>query len=177
MAQVEDGGAEDLRWYALRVLPQREDMVKKHLIYRGLKAYTKLEKRFGKWVKGKRTEKEYVAAPGYVFVGASSNPWMEVHDCHLIRSVVSVNGRPALLDARKLATFLEFDDFSLPDYFRFFRAPPFQVGDTVRIDHPSYEGFELPVKDIRNHEVIFDLVMLGRTMELNVPVENCYKAA
>ena len=73
--------------------------------------------------------------------------------------------------------FLEFDDFSMPDYFRFFREAPFQVGDMVKIDHPSFEGFELPVKDIRNHEVIFDLVLLNQTTELLVPVQNCYKAA
>lgn len=170
-------GTGDLAWYALRVLSQREDMVKKHLIYRGHRAYTKLERRFGKWTNGKRSEKEYVAAPGYVFLGATSNPWMEVHTCHLIRSVVSVNGMPALLDGRKLAQFLEFDDFSLPDYFRFFRTNPFQVGDVVRIDHPSFQGFELPVKDIRNHEVIFDLVILNQTMELKIPLEQCFKAA
>ena len=172
-----DRGTGELAWYALRVPARTEHIVKKILIYRGHQAFTKLERRFGKWVNGKRSEKEYVAAPGYVFLGAHSNPWMEVHRCHMVRSVVSVNGRPALLDARKLAAFLEFDDFSMPDYFRFFREAPFQVGDMVKIDHPSFEGFELPVKDIRNHEVIFDLVLLNQTTELRVPVQNCYKAA
>ena len=172
-----DRGTGELAWYALRVPARTEHIVKKILIYRGHQAFTKLERRFGKWVNGKRSEKEYVAAPGYVFLGAHSNPWMEVHRCHMVRSVVSVNGRPALLDARKLAAFLEFDDFSMPDYFRFFREAPFQVGDMVKIDHPSFEGFELPVKDIRNHEVIFDLVLLNQTTELKIPLANCYKAA
>ena len=155
-----------------------EHIVKKTLIYRGHKAYTKLERGFGKWVNGKRTEKEYVAAPGYVFLGAHSNPWMEVHRCHMVRSVVSVNGRPALLDPQKLGEFLEFDDFSLPDYFRFFRATPFQVGDIVRIDHPSFEGFELPVMDIQNGEAIFSLVMFqSQATELRIPLEQVFKAA
>lgn len=170
-------GTGELAWYALRVPARTEHIVKKILIYRGHQAFTKLERRFGKWVNGKRSEKEYVAAPGYVFLGAHSNPWMEVHRCHMVRSVVSVNGRPALLDARKLAAFLEFDDFSMPDYFRFFREAPFQVGDMVKIDHPSFEGFELPVKDIRNHEVIFDLVLMNHATELKIPLENCYRAA
>lgn len=174
-----NGAGEDLNWYALRTVSRYEDMVRKHLIYRGYKAYTKLERRFGKWINGKRVEKEYVAAPGYVFLGATQNPWMEVHRCHLIRSVVSVDGRPALLDARKLATFLEFDDFNLPDYFRFFREPAFQVGDVVRIDHPSFEGFELPVRDIQRGEAIFDLVLMPNqpAAELRIPVRDCYKAA
>lgn len=169
--------ADELAWYALRVLPQREELVRKTLIYRGYQAFTKLEKCFGRWTGGKRIEKEYVAAPGYVFLGTSRNPWHEVHTCHLIRSVVSMNGTPALLDGRKLAKFLEMDELSLPDYFRFFRRDPFKIGDTVRIDHPNFNGFELPVKDIRNHEVIFDLVLLNQTTELRIPLENCYKAA
>lgn len=168
----------ELSWYALRTLPTREDMVKKHLIHRGHKAYTKLEKRFGKWIKGKRTEKEYVAAPGYVFLGSTGNPWMEVHNCHLIRSVVSVDNRPARLNPEKLGAFLEFDDFNLPDYFKFFREPPFAIGDMVRIDTPALEGFELRVKDIQRHEAIFDLVMFNSVpAEIRVPVTQCFKAA
>ena len=172
-------GAGTLSWYALRTSPQREDMVKKYLIYKGHKAYTKLERKFGRWTNGKRIEKEYVAAPGYVFLGIEQNPWDLVHTCHLIKSVVSVNGRPALLHAPALAAFLELDDDNLPDYFRFFREPPFVIGDVVRIDHPSFEGFRLPVKDIQSHEAIFDLVMFAgqAPTEMRFPVSQCYKAA
>lgn len=168
---------EALNWYALRVSAQREDMVKKLLIYWGHQAFTKLERRFGRWTKGKRIEKEYVAAPGYVFVGTAGNPWEFVHSCHLIRSVVSLNQRPVLLNPGALADFLGFDDFNLPDYFRHFREAPFQIGDLVTIDSRSFSGFELRVKDIQKGEAIFDLVMLGRQTEVRVPVSECYKAA
>lgn len=168
---------EGLSWYALRVTSQREDMVRKHLIHRGHKAFTKRERRYGKWINGKRTDKEYVAAPGYVFMGCEGNPWMEVHNCHLIRSVVSWGGRPAALDPNGLADFLGFDDFSLPDYFRFFREAPFAIGDLVSIDSPSFEGFELRVKDIQRGEAIFSLVMMGRETEARFPVSQCFKAA
>ena len=167
----------ELQWYALRVLAQRENMVKKHLIYRGYQAFTKLERRFGRWTNGKRIEKEYVAAPGYVFLGTTGNPWREVHDCHLIRSVVSLNGRPVQLHPKGLSDFLGFDDFDLPDYFRHFREAPFQIGDIVTIDNRSFEGFELRVKDIQRGEAVFDLVMMGRETELRVPVSECFKAA
>ena len=169
----------ELKWYALRVIAQREDMVKKHLIRRGHQAFTKLERRFGKWVNGKRTDKEYVAAPSYVFVGTTGNPWMEVHNCHLIRTVVSYNQRPAQLHPRGLSDFLGFDDFSLPDYFRHFRhlEAAFQIGDMVTIESKSFAGFELRVKDIQRGEAIFDLVMMGRNAELRLPVSECSKAA
>ena len=169
----------DLSWYALRVMSRYEPMVKKHLIYRGHQAYTKLERRFGKWINGKRADKEYVAAPSYVFLGTNGHPWKEVHDCHLIRTVVSVNGRPARLHPKGLSDFLGFDDFNLPDYFRHFRymEAAFKVGDMVNIDNPSFEGFELGVKDIQRGEAIFSLVMMGRETELRLPVDQCSKAA
>ncbi|MFM2123727.1 MAG: hypothetical protein RL328_178 [Acidobacteriota bacterium] len=168
-----------LIWFALRVTPgnNRENMVKKYAIHKGYKAFIKLERKFGKWINGKRDEKEYVAAPGYVFLGTSGNPWELVHTCHLIKTVVSVNGRAAPIDGPGLAEFLELDDFNMPDYYRFFREAPFAVGDMVRIDNPSFEGFELRVKDIQRHEAIFDLVMLGRSTEARFPVDQCFKAA
>ena len=142
-----------LKWYALRVIAQREDMVKKHLIRRGHQAY--------------------------VFVGTTYNPWMEVHNCHLIRTVVSYNQRPAQLHPKGLSDFLGFDDFNLPEYFRHFRdmQAAFQIGDMVTIESKSFAGFELRVKDIQRGEAIFDLVMMGREAELRLPVSECSKAA
>jgi transcription antitermination factor NusG len=166
----------DLSWYALRVISQREDMVKKALINRGHKAFIKTERRFGKWIKGKRDDKEYVAAPSYVFLGINGNPWMEVHRNHLIRSVVSLCGRPVLLDPVALADFLGFDDFDMPEYMRYFHEAPFAIGDLVKIDSRSFEGFELRVKDIQRGEAIFSLVMMGRETEARFPVSQCYKA-
>jgi len=166
----------ELAWYALRTLPQREAMVRKHLIYRGLKAFTKTERKFGRWTNGKRKEREAVAAPGYVFVGTDGSPWREVHRCHMIRSVVSLEGRPVRLNPEALGAFLDINEENLPDYFRFFRGTPFEVGDMVRIDDPAFEGFELRVRDIQKHEAIFSLVMMGRETEVRFPVAQCYKS-
>lgn len=167
----------DLAWFALRTLPTREALVRKHLIHRGFKAFTKTEKKFGRWTNGKRREREAQAAPGYVFLGTTGNPWMEVHRCHMIRSVVSLEGRPVRLDPEALGAFLDLPDENLPDYFRFFRGSPFEIGDMVRIDAPAFEGFELRVKDIQRHEAIFDLVMFNSvSAEVRFPVSQCYKA-
>jgi transcription antitermination factor NusG len=167
----------ELAWYALRTLPQREAMVRKHLIYRGLKAFTKTERKFGRWTNGKRKEREAVAAPGYVFVGTDGSPWREVHRCHMIRSVVSLEGRPVRLNPEALGAFLDINEENLPDYFRFFRGTPFEIGDMVRIDDPAFEGFELRVRDIQKHEAIFDLVMFNSvSAEVRFPVSKCYKS-
>lgn len=168
----------ELSWFALRTSPRFDFIVRKHLIRRGLKAFTKTEKKWGAWRKGQRTEREAVAAPGYVFAGMQShqNPWAEVHRCHMIKSVVSLNGRPVRLDPQRLVEFLDLPNETLPDYFRFFREAPFSIGDMVRIDAPAFEGFELRVKDIQRHEAIFDLVWNScEPTEVRFPVSQCFK--
>jgi len=184
-------GTEDLRWFALRVISQREQMVMKILRYDGLKAHVKLEQRLRRKTKKDPVRKPtpFCAAPSYVFIGLDFNridengerpsPWKLVRRLHLIRSVVSLNGAPAELDPKALSEFLGFDDYNLPDHFKFFRTgqQEFKIGDTVRLAHPSFEGFELPVQDIQAGEAIFHLTLLGRIQELRLPVEQCYKAA
>lgn len=174
-----------LQWFALRTSPQREDMVKKLLIWRGLKAFIKTERRARRKTKKdvKREARIFCAAPGYVFVGLDptrDDPWELVHNCHLIKSVVSLNGLPAQLDPAKLADFLGFDDFSIPEFMMYFRTrgDSFSIGDQVRIDSPSFEGMTLPVKDIQNGEAIFELVLFqNQTSELRIPLDQVYKAA
>jgi len=176
----------DLNWFALRTTVRSEQIVQQYLRRTGAKAFRKTEKRArfvsprAKKLKQKREPIIYTAAPGYVFVGLDgrhANPWMLVHGpCHMIRSVVSLNGRPVRLNPTALADFLGFDDFDMPDYALYFgtRDLAFAIGDEVRIDSPSFEGFTLPVKDIRRGEAIFDLVMMGRSTELRIPIDQCY---
>jgi transcription antitermination factor NusG len=174
----------DLAWFALRCAPQRERMVQKILRYHGLKAFVKTEQRLRRKTKRDPVRKPiaFVAASSYVFIGLPADdpsPWKFVHRYHMIHSVVSLNGRPVQLDARALGDFLGFDDFDMPDYFKFFRTsePAFGPGDMVRIDTPSFDGLELRVKDIQRGEALFDLVMLGRTTEIRVALDQVFKAA
>jgi hypothetical protein len=93
--------------------------------------------------------------------------------------VVSYGGRPVLLNPVKLADFLAFDDYSLPDYFKFFATkgePDFVIGDTVRVCAGSMTGFSLPVQDIRAGEAIFSLVLFGKEVEMAIPWTDCVKA-
>ena len=172
----------DLSWFALRTMPMREDMVRKLLIYRGLKAFIKTERRARRKTRfdAKRRERDFVVAGGYVFVGLNNeNPWSLTHNCHMIRSVVSLNGRPAHLNHEALADFLGFDDYNLPDFALYFKSrdPGFAIGDNCRIESPSFDGFVLPVKDIQRGEAVFSLVMMGRETEIRDPLEQVYKAA
>lgn len=179
-----------IRFYALRVVAQREQMVQKILRYDGLTVFIKTEQRLRRKTKKDPVRKPtpYCAAPSYVFVGLpalvppgseNDNPWSLVRKLHLIRSVVSLNGRPVELNPEALGAFLGFDDYDLPDHFKFFRTgqQEFKIGDHVRITSPAFEGFELPVKDIERGEAIFELVLLSQKTELRIPLDQCYKAA
>lgn len=172
----------ELHWYALRCIPQREQMVQKILRYHGIKAFVKTEKRLRRKTKRDPVRKpvSFVAANGYVFIGIENDePWQYVHRYHMIKSVVSLEGRPVAINARALGEFLGFDDFDMPDYFKFFRTSDtaFGPGDLVRIDSPSFDGLELRVKDIVRGEAVFDLVMLGRSTEIRVGIDQVFKAA
>ena len=179
-----EGEVGALSWYALRTMPTREQMVAKILRYGGVKAHVKTEKRLRRKTKRDkvRTEQEFVAASGYCFVGLDDrvpNPWTLVHNWHQIKSVVSYGGRPVLLNPVKLAAFLDFDDYSLPDYFKFFETkgePDFIVGDMVRVCSGSLEGFNLPVQEIRAGEAIFHLMLFGKQVEMAIPWIECVKA-
>lgn len=174
----------DLIWFALRVVPQREKMVCGILQYDGLKAHYKTEMRLRRKTRRDpvRKEMEFCGAPGYVFVGLSAAqpyPWRLARKLHLVRSVVTLNGAPAQLDPFKLVNFLKFRDESLPDYFKFFKtgAQEFKIGDMLRITQPSFEGFELPLQDIRDGEAIFHLLLMNQQTELRIPIDQCYKPA
>lgn len=177
---------QELSWFALRVQPQKEQAVRDILVRRGMKAFIKTEKRAvhhsarASRLRKRREARRFCAAPGYVFVGASKlNPWMLVHENHMISSVVSREGRPAILHPMALSDFLGFDDFNMPDAMMWFRRSQqaFNIGDMVHVDLPYLQGFTLPVKDIQKGEAIFDLVFPTTTTELRVPLEDCYKAA
>ena len=178
-----DSGTE-LKFYALRVLPQYEFMVMKHLRYQGIKAHVKTEKRLRrKTAKDKvRKEQTFIAASGYCFVGlpaSNPNPWSLVHRIHMIRSVVSLNGRPAELCPDRLMDFLGYDDFSAPAHFKFLRTKgeQFQIGDVLKIAKPAFEDLNLPLVELREGECIFHLTLFGKVTELRVDPDQCYKAA
>lgn len=178
------GTVEEVVWFGLRVVAQREQMVMKILRYDGLKAHIKMEQRLRRKTKKDpvRRPEPFVAAPSYCFVGLpmdDPHPWRLVRRLHLIRSVVSINGKPAALDPKALSEFLGFDDYSVPDHFKFFRTgqQEFKIGETLRIAHPSFEGMEFPLQDVQLGEAVFHLTLLGKLQELRIPVDQCYRAA
>jgi transcription antitermination factor NusG len=175
----------ELRWYALRCRPQRERMTAKILRYHGLVAEVKTERRLRrrtKWDK-ERKLRSFVAAPSYVFVAFDAGkpmPWHVVFSYHFVWSVVSVGGVPAELNHEAVVRFLGYDDADkLPSYMKHFRTrgETFRVGEEVIIGSGAFTDHRMRVEDIRDGEAKFITHLLGRTIEVSVPVDDCVKAA
>ena len=173
----------DLNWFALRVSPNYEFMVRGILRRRGLICHVKTEKRQRRKTFKDKTRSD-IAFPisGYCFIGlkpTDPTPWDLRHCYHLIKSVVSVNGRPAILDAERLKSFLGYDDFQAPEHFKYLRtrAEQFQIGDVLKIARPAFEELNLPLIEMREGECIFHLTLFGKLTELRADPQDCYRAA
>jgi len=176
-------GEQDLRWLALRVLPQREQMVAKILRHWGLNAEVKTERRLRRRTKWDKERKliTYVAAPGYVLVATDPRepvPWYQIFRLHLVRSVVSIEGVPAVLNHNAVMRFLGYEDGALPSYFRFFRtgSPEFEIGDEIIVARGVFQDHKLRVQDVQDGEAVFLIRLLGATQEVRISVNDCVKA-
>lgn len=185
MAMVGAKAGEDLRWFALRTAPDQRLMMcaAKYLRHLGLVAEYATEQRLRR---KHRKEKErklitYTSAPGYVFIALQPGapiPWRDLMSIHLIKSFVTINGQPAVLDSEAVMRFLKFEEGNLPEYYRFFRTgSEFAVGDSVIITKGPLADFELRVQDVQDGEAIFFMRLLGADVEVRVGVNDCMKAA
>jgi len=172
---------EKLRWFALRVLPQREDMAAKVLRRDGLIAEVKTEQKLRRRTKWDK-ERRYItfnAAPSYCFIAVPgfADPRAFVRPLHIFRSFVGLNGVPAELGEGAMRKFLEMEDGQLPGYFRYHKTGrEFSIGETVIINTGPFRDQQLRVDDIQDGEACFFVPMLGQTYTVRVPVNDCIAA-
>jgi len=167
----------ELHWFALRTLPQREDMAAKVLRRDGLIAEIKTERRLRRRTKWDK-ERRYItfnAAPGYVFIAVPGNdPRVFVRPFHIFRDFVGRNGVPAELSPRAVIAFLELYEGDLPGYFRHFKTGrEFAIGDTVIVNTGPFREHQVKVVNVADGEAWFFVHLLGRTQEVRVSVNDC----
>jgi len=175
------GQSGELRWFALRVLPQREMMAAKVLRYDGLVAEVKTERRLRRLTKWDK-ERRYItfnAAPGYCFIAVpGDDPRVFVRPLHIFRSFVGPeDGPPARLNHGSVMNFLQLEDGDLPGYYRHFKTGrEFSIGDTVIIATGPFRDHQVRVEDVQDGEALFFMRMLGKDQEVRVSVNDCIKA-
>lgn len=95
-------GADELHWYALDVVRQKEFVAGYLLQKRGCMTFIPTETRFRKrnrYARGGKLEVAYAAIPGTIFVGFPGEPnWFEVMNMHLVNGVLSVDDQPRRID-------------------------------------------------------------------------------
>jgi transcription antitermination factor NusG len=177
-----NGAQGELVWHALRVKPQREEMVADALMRFGIYAKVKTETRLRKWTKWDKERKlrTFVAAPGYCLIGTERGqpvPWYQIFRLHMVNSVVSFEGHPAQLDHVGVVDFLGYEGGRLPGYFRHFRTGhEFKIGQDVIVTHGVLTDHKLRVVDVHEGDAVFIIKLLGRTQEVRVPVDDCIPA-
>jgi transcription antitermination factor NusG len=181
MAGGTEAANDELRWFALRIIPQRELMAAKLLRHDGLVAEVKTEKRLRRRTKwdAERRYITYTAAPGYCFIAVPSamDPRCYVRPFHIFRSFVGKDGIPAALDPKQMRAFLNLEDADLPGYYRHFKTGrEFSIGDTVTIATGPFRDQQVRVEDVQDGEALFFMRLLGRDQEIRVSVNDVYKA-
>lgn len=187
------GEVGELYWFALRTLPQREDMAAKVLRHDGLVAVIKTERRLRRRTKWDKERKyiTYNASPGYVFIAtpAGKDPREFVRPLHIFRSFVSKDGAPLRLPTQSaevkardgstymrhgILQFLEIEAGELPGYYRHFKTGrEFTIGQTVIINTGPFRDHQVRVEDIQNGEAMFFMRLLGREQTVRVSVDDC----
>lgn len=185
------GQVGELHWYALRVLPQREDMAAKVLRRDGLIAEVKTERRLRRRTKWDK-ERRYLTfneAPSYVFIAVPGreDPRCFVRPLHIFRSFVGKDGLPLRLPTHTkvgkkqtrfgVTDFLQLQEGELPGYYRYHKTGrEFKIGDTVIINTGPFRDHQVKVADIQDGEALFFLRLLGKNQEVRISVDDCIKA-
>lgn len=93
---------DELHWYALDVVRQKEFVAGYLLQKRGHMTFIPTETRYRKrnrYTKGGKIEVAYAALPGTVFVGFDGPPnWFEIMSMHLVNGVLSMDNQPRRID-------------------------------------------------------------------------------
>jgi len=93
---------DELHWYALDVVRQKEFLAGYFLQKRGCVTFIPTETRFRKrnrYTKGGKLEVAYANIPGTIFVGFDGPPnWFEVMNMSLVNGVLSIDDKPHRID-------------------------------------------------------------------------------
>lgn len=183
---------ENLRWYILRVVPQKEESVVRVFDHAGIPAAIPTIQR-ERIRRGKLLKWRAAVAPTYVLVGFPGNgpiPWWNVLRFGVVRSVVAAQGIPVQVPWRSV---YESDgkikrggvEALLPDLdairigaSKFMRVwKQYAANDTVRVEAGPFAGFEGKVQNVSGSDASVLLEIFGRQTAVMLPIGDVVKAA
>ncbi len=168
---------EAIRWYILRVEPQREFAAVDIIGRRGALSFVPVEEKFPRQSRHRRRAKDkqaepkkYPIFPGYVFAGFNGTiPMRELSRLYVVRGVVGLEGKPYEVPQGIVDSLKHLSGTSLPR-----RSTPnphksFDVGETVEITGGPFEGHVLPIVGISGDMAEFFVQFLGKEQKVSVP--------
>lgn len=182
---------ESLRWFVLRCEPRKDESAVRVLDRHGIPAAiptTPRERR----LRGRIYRWRTPVMPGYVLVGFPGEgeiPWWDVMRFGVLRSVVTVDGRPAQVPWR--TTYTEDGEVRrggverlLADLeairtgaAKYLRRERLAAGGRVRIEAGPFAGFEGRLADMTDGEATVLVDLFGRLTPVRSPVDDLAEAA
>jgi transcription antitermination factor NusG len=166
-----------LRWYILRVEPQKEFPAEQIIDKRGAISFVPVEEKFPRLSRHSRKRdkaaepKRYPIFPGYVFAGFHGTiPMRELARLYVIKGVVGLEGRPYEVPGDIIEGLKKLSGKTLPR-----RSSPnphksFDVGETVEITGGPFEGWSLPIVGISGKMAEFMVQFMGKEQKVKVPL-------
>lgn len=171
----------EMDWFILLTSPQKEQTAQLLLRNRGYTTYLPVEHKFRKANKfAKRKIKTYPAMRGYLFIGFApgEHTWYDVFQTYHVKGVLAAQEEPYRLVGDQVGVMVRkyADGLQRPSVERYMRTgKEFNVGDTVRIAEGAFEGWKLPVVEIRGGYASMLGNILGSDQTIRVPLDICEK--
>lgn len=168
---------EAIRWYILRVEPQKEMAAVEIIKKRGAVAFIPVEEKFPRLKRGSRARdkkaepKQYPIFPGYVFAGFNGIvPLYQLARLYVVKGVVGFEGKPCEVPQSIIERLKAQSGKSLPR-----RSTPnphksFDVGETVEITSGMFEGWSLPIVGISGKMAEFLVQFMGKEQKVHLPL-------
>lgn len=167
-------------WYALTVMPRREQEAADALTRRGFGVYVPLVRKYrkvNKYVKRKEL-KRYALLPGYVFLQSQSAypAWYRILNSRWVRGAISVEDRPLRIPLNDMDALIarehkgEFTAWSMEQFMR--SNHEVTVGQDADIVIGPLAGQRGKVVSITEEVAGFLLEMFGTARVLKVPLES-----
>lgn len=166
-----------LRWYILRVEPQKEKAAVEIIRKRGAVAFIPVEEKYPRLKRGSRARdkqaepKQYPIFPGYVFAGFNGVvPLYQLARLYVVKGVVGFEGKPYELQGDVIDKLQAQSGKTLPR-----RSSPnphksFDVGETVEITSGMFEGWSLPIVGISGKMAEFLVQFMGKEQKVHLPL-------
>jgi transcription antitermination factor NusG len=162
------------RHWVLTVPPQRELKCASALRAGGYDAWTPVEYRYRRAShhSKRKTVSPYVLLNRYVILAAASIPWRtmgELRDRGLATGYLSIDGQPAALPRSAIERLRRIGDDMPSDGVRLNKG--LRVGDTCVIVGGAFTGQVIRARRIRRERATALVQFLGRTIEVEIPLD------